>query len=145
MDAGYELERAFQRKNVPDPVEFEDFFPYESRGDGKMRGNNIRDGSAQGKGSFIRKVSCRICGFMTDINKNDHSGGSIDGNGAGGLITTATATWTLPNGTVAKENYGSQVYNVGSGCPLCFSKNSTSQRITYYGGNPWDRIQPLGF
>ncbi len=145
FESGIGLEENFQRKNNPVETTFEDLWPSETRGNGVVVKNNTRDGSAQGKGSFIRKAHCRMCGFPTDLTTNDHSGGSIDGNGAGGGIAVATATVTLPNGTIHTENYGTQTYNKAAGCPLCFSKNSSGQRIILTGGNPWDHIQPFGF
>lgn len=145
MLGGYDLERAFQRVSRDAGTEFEDLWPSESRGDGKVKANNSRDGSAQGKGSFIRKASCRLCGFVNDLSGIDHSGGSLDGNGAAFVAATGVARVTLPNGTVHTENYGTPGTRVGSGCALCASKNSTGQRILLTGGNPWDKVQPLGF
>jgi hypothetical protein len=142
-----ELQKAFWRADNPNAeLPDTDFWPTESRGDGKVRKNNARTGAAQGKSSLIRKAPCRLCGWLNDLTAIDHSGGSLDGEGAGGSITTATASVTLLNGTVHTENYGTQALRKNSGCALCFSKNSTSLRIdvqTYV--NPWDRIQPLGF
>lgn len=82
---------------------------------------------------------------MNDLVSVDHSGGSLDGNGAGGSIATATSTITLPNGTTHTENYGTQTANKNSGCALCFSKNSSGQRVLLTAGNPWNKINPLGF
>ncbi len=63
---------------------FADLWPSETRGDGAVRRNNANTGGAQGKGTLLRKAPCRLCGFVNDLSAVDHSGGSIDGMGAGG-------------------------------------------------------------
>lgn len=146
----YEVEQAFQRGNrekvqSPPPVDFEPLWPSATKGNGRVVSNNSKNGGAQGKASIILKAHCRLCGFPNDTNLVDHLGGSLDGNGAGGGITTATATTTLASGATHTENYGTQAYNKGSGCALCFSKNSTSQRIITTGGNPWNKQENYGF
>lgn len=143
MDSG--IEKAFWRSNSPAVTEYEDLWPSESRGNGNVVRNNSRDGSAQGKGSFIRKASCRMCGFMNDLAAIDHEGGSMDGNGACFVSSTATATVTLASGATHAENYGEPGVRRGAGCALCGSKNSSKQRILLTGGNPWDKVQNLGF
>lgn len=145
MLSGYELDEAFQRKTVPEGTEFADFWPTETMGKGVVEKNNSRSGGAQGRGSLIQKAKCRLCGFPNDMTKADHSGGSLDGNGAGGGIVNATARATFPNGTVYTEAYGTQAFRNNSGCALCFSKNSSGQRTLLTGGNPWDKVQPFGF
>lgn len=142
---GYGIERAFQRKDSPPPVVFDDVWPSETRGDGNIVKNNRRDGSAQGKGSFIKKAHCRLCGVPNDLISIDHSGGSLDGNGACYVISTATVTYQLLNGQTASETYGDPGIRKNSGCMLCGTKNSTKQRTLLTMGNPWDRIAPLGF
>lgn len=145
----YDLEKAFWRAagSLPsaDPA-FEDIWPSETRGDGAIVKNNRRTGAAQGKGTLIRKAHCRLCGFPNDLVAVDHSGGSIDGEGAGGSITTAVASAPVSGGGTHTEAYGSQSLRRGAGCALCFSKNSTVLRIDADAEpNPWDRIVPLGF
>lgn len=141
----YLLDRAFERKTAPPPVTFQDLWPSETRGDGKVVKNNQRDGSAQGKGSLIKKAHCRLCGFPNDLISIDHSGGSLDGNGACYLVSSGTVTYgTVGDGT-ATETYGNPGVRPGAGCALCGSKNSTKQRTLLTAGNPWDKVQPLGF
>lgn len=89
----------------------EDVYPTETAGDGKIRSNNIHTGGQQGKISGIYKARCQICGFPLDVSKNDTSGGSLDGDGAGGAV----------------DANGDQAYRHGAGCPLCFSKHSTKE------------------
>lgn len=137
-DGAYSLEKSWQRVKAPPEVQFEDVWPSETRGDGRLLKNNINTGSAQGKSSMIRKAHCRLCGFPNDMNAVDHSGGSIDGNGAGSTITASVATITLASGTVHTENYGSQAYSKNSGCALCLSKNSISSRTIVSGVDPWN-------
>lgn len=97
-----------------------DVFPTETKGNGLIAKNNLRTGAAQGVGSFKRKVKCKICGFPVDIQKVDHSGGSMDGNGAGGqVIVNSNSPDLAPD----------QKYNLNAGCPLCFSKNSSKISI----------------
>lgn len=144
----YEGEKARWRANLVQPhvdPGFADEWPSETRGDGKVRRNNSHTGAAQGKGTLLRKAPCRLCGFLNDLTAIDHSGGSIDGQGAGGGITTATVTYTVTDGTTATENTGTQALRRGSGCCFCFTKNSTATRILDTGPSPWDRVQPLGF
>jgi hypothetical protein len=140
---------AFNRRgDVKDAVEvpeFEDLWPSETKGDGRVVANNARTGAAQGKANFTRKAHCQMCGYPVDLNANDHSGGSPDGNGAGGVVTKSVASATLPNGTVHTEAVGSQAYNKGAGCPMCFSKNSSSERIDANRSDPWARAPQLGF
>ena len=105
---------------------FDDIFPTETKGDGRIRSNNRNDGSAQGKASFKKKVPCRQCGFMLDYSRDDHSGGDLDGDGAGGGVTKTEETVTLTGGVTMTENVGDQDFRKGAGCPLCFSKNGVS-------------------
>lgn len=142
---GYDLDRAFQRKNSPAPVVFEDVWPSDTRGNGQVVKNNQRDGSAQGKGSLIKKAHCRLCGFPNDLIAIDHSGGSLDGNGACFTVSTSTVFYQLLNGTAASETYGQPGIRRGSGCANCGTKNSTKQRVLLTMGSPWDRVAPLGF
>lgn len=142
---GYNLDRAFSRKTSPPAVDFMDVWPSGTRGDGNVVKNNRKTGAAQGKGSLIQKASCRMCGFMNDLIAIDHSGGSLDGNGACYVISTGTSTWTTPNGTTASETWGNPGIRTNAGCANCGSKNSTSKRVLLTAGNPWDKVQPLGF
>lgn len=153
-DEANQLQKAFSN-NVYDHEEpaFEEIWPTESRGDGIIVANNFRTGAAQGKSSMIRKAHCRLCGFPNDLVAVDHSGGSIDGLGAGGGITTQVASAPLAMSavnykgpTTHTENAGTQAFKKGSGCALCFSKNSTGMRVdalTFT--NPWDKLSLTGF
>jgi hypothetical protein len=110
--------------------ECQDAFPSETKGDGLLRKNNIRTGALQGPGSFKRKVKCQICGHLVDIQKVDHSGGSDDGNGAGGKITVTTNDIKDKDGNVIGTEYvPDQKYSKNAGCPLCFSKHSSKIKI----------------
>lgn len=146
-------EEFWKAKSSHDDPFFDEMWPSESRGDGLIRKNNLRTGAAQGKSNLIRKAPCRLCGFPNDLVRIDHSGGSIDGEGAAGAITTATAS--APTSAPASitgqtythtENHGTQAYRNASGCALCFSKNSTLIRTdpTQY-TDPWDRLNLTGF
>lgn len=142
---GQDLDRAFARKTSPEPVVFQDLWPSETFGDGKIVRNNQRDGSAQGKGSLLKKAHCILCGFPNDLIAIDHSGGSLNGNGACYLISSGTVTYQLNNGDSASETYGDPGISPDSGCANCGTKNSTKQRVLWTMGNPWDRVAPLGF
>lgn len=155
---------AFGPISEKDPMGFTDMFPSETRGDGLMRKNNAETGAAQGRGGTKRKVRCQQCGFLVDINAVDHSGGSFDGNGAGGAVTTVTDSGTMLSGesvnaghyynvgdsgydssapTTEKTRYqGSQAVKKGAGCPFCFSKNAS--RVTNYVQAPVPRPK-IGF
>lgn len=123
-----------------DPRGFTDVFPTETRGDGNIRPNNRKTGAGQGRGSFKRKVRCLQCGFPVDINRVDHSGGSLDGQGAGGAVSgksTSSYVTTDDNGVNpgysylagdSEEHPGDQAYKKGAGCPMCYSKNSASSK-----------------
>jgi hypothetical protein len=123
-----------------------ELWPTQSAGDGKVVKNNIRDGGGQGKASILRKAKCQQCGFPIDLAQNDHSGGSESVfTGAAGAVTTSTVSSKLASGTVYLENVGTQVYNKGAGCPLCFSKNSTNIRQDVFVSNPYNQQAPIGF
>ena len=125
-----------------DNMGFQNVFPSETSGDGFMRPNNSRTGASQGRGGFKRKVRCQICGFLVDINKVDYSGGSLDGQGAGGVVTESADVGTLNNGDTTDSGHpnessdggtaygpthsvGEQAIRKGGGGPFCFSKNSS--------------------
>lgn len=131
---------------------FEDLWPSESRGNGNVRRNNANTGGAQGKGTLLRKAPCRLCGFVNDLTAIDHSGGSIDGEGAGGAVATATVSFPvsgppdiLGNTVTATENIGTQAVRKNAGCALCFSKNSTRLRIILDYVSPLNTPLTLGF
>lgn len=154
IDGGNELQKAFWRVNgKSEEFPFDDVWPTETRGDGKVVKNNARTGAAQGKSSLVRKAHCVLCGFINDLTRIDHSGGSIDAEGAGGAVTTAVASAPVGspgsiNGNMYThtENYGSQAYRNASGCALCFSKNSTKLRQdAALIIDPWSRLSNLGF
>ena len=130
-----------------DPRGFNDVFPTETRGDGKLRENNVHTGAAQGKGGWKKKVRCQQCGFLVNLNTVDYGGGSLDGAGAGGNIvqtadvgqlnTVDTLTGAMNTtdsgmkddvGNSETHKIGTQAFKKGSGCPFCFSKNSTKNR-----------------
>lgn len=152
-DEGNSFQKAFWKAVTPNEgLEFDDLWPTETRGDGKVRPNNFRTGAAQGKSSIKRKAPCRLCGFLNDLTLIDHSGGSIDGEGAGGNITTTTvsAPTSAPanqgKGYTHTEQVGTQAYRGASGCALCFSKNSTGMRVDVLTEvDPWDRLSLTGF
>lgn len=139
LDDDYGIEKSFQRVSSPPEILFDDLWPSETYGDGQLVANNSNTGAAQGKSNMIRKAHCRLCGFPNDASSIDHTGGSLDGNGAGGAITNTTSSWTLPNGTTATETYGTQAYNMASGCALCFSKNSMAAESDVEVGDPWNK------
>lgn len=131
---------------------FDDLWPSETRGNGNLKKNNVNTGGAQGKGTLLRKLSCRLCGFIFDATAVDHSGGSLDGEGAGGSVATATSTWNTsapPSITgqvyTASETYGTQAYRKNAGCPLCFTKNGTRLRIIIDKVSPLNTPLALGF
>ena len=107
---------------------FPDVFPTSSKGDGRIRKNNLRTGSAQGAGSTKRKVRCRHCGFPYDISVNDTSGGSYSGNGAGGAVSKTEEDSDVTGGGSFTESYGDQDYRKAGGCPHCFSKNGATDK-----------------
>lgn len=123
--------------NERDPRGFSDSFPTETRGDGLARPNNTRTGAAQGKGGWRRKVRCQQCGFLVNIQQVDYSGGSLDGQGAGGVVNKSADVGTMNNGDTTDSGMtddvgnpnthqvGDQALRKGAGCPFCFSKNSS--------------------
>lgn len=145
LDQFLDKSDAFNRKDRVEEVFFQDVWPSETQGDGRLVKNNIRSGDAQGKGSLIRKAKCQLCGFPLDLSRVDHSGGSLDGQGAGGAVTLLTSSYTYPNGTAVTFYGGQQAYRTASGCPCCFSRNSTKIRQDVVQTNPWSRLPPLGF
>ena len=146
MNQSQDQELAFQRKDTTEDVPFSDVWPSETAGNGQPVSNNTHTGAAQGKPSIFRKVKCRQCGYPMDAARNDHSGGSLDGNGAGGSVSTATNSYTPSGGGTASDPGGTQTYRQGAGCPLCFSKNSAQDRIILDQQiNTPDRLPPLGF
>lgn len=136
---------AFDRPRNPDAVGlFEELWPSGTFGSGKIARNNRRTGSAQGRGSFLRKAYCQLCGYPNDLNKIDHSGGSEDGDGNGGGVNKSTATGVSSNPlSVISEIIGDQSARNGAGCALCFSKHSSKDKFDIVENmNP---IPPFGF
>ncbi len=130
----------------------DDLWPSESRGNGNVRKNNARTGGAQGKGTLLRKAPCRLCGFINDLTAIDHTGGSIDGEGAAGGIATATVSFPvsgppsiLGQTVTATENIGTQSVRKNAGCALCFSKDSTHLRVIFDRPDPLNTPLTLGF
>ena len=112
-------------------------FPTETAGSGEVLPQYRKLTDGQGNGLKLRRVSCRQCGFPgCDLYKHDSSGGSLDGNGAGGAVSLQS------NGSGAQQDGdGNQTYNKGAGCPMCFTKNyygrgkafdEFSQRVNYH-------------
>ena len=145
IDEDYSLQQSFQRSNTPFYVDFEDFFACNQHGNGQVVTNNSRTGAAQGKSNLVRKAHCRVCDFPNDLSVVDHSGGSLDGEGAGGSVVPTTATYTLLSGVVATETYGTQAYRVNAGCYLCFSKNNSKVTTLVTDSDPWSTPRQLGF
>lgn len=152
-DGANRRQKAFWFPGSPsDEPAFDEQWPTETKGDGKLVANNFRTGAAQGKSSMVRKAHCMLCGWPNDIARIDHSGGSLDGLGAGGGIVTQTVSAnTSATNNVGKpikhtENIGTQSYRNASGCSLCFSKNSTKMRqdaMTQV--DSWSRLRLTGF
>lgn len=140
-----ELSDSFNRKDTIAEIYLEDVFPSETKGDGNLVSNNLRTGAAQGRSSLVRKVHCQFCGFPFDATKVDHTGGSLDGNGGGGAITSTTTSYTYANGVTLSITAGNQAYSRNSGCPLCFSRNGAKSRRDITMSQPWDRLPNLGF
>ena len=94
---------------------FRPIFPSPTAGDGRMRPNNARPGKEQpdARPSPRRKVRCKNCGFLADLSRHSNDGGSLEGSGAGGIMTPHDSDSTVLE----------QQYRVGAGCPLCHSKN----------------------
>jgi len=114
----------FSPKDLPEKK----MFPSETAGNGRIRANSARTGAGQGKGSPRRMVRCAQCGFLVDMAKVDHSGGTMDGNGGYGPITkTVESTVYDPqeSGTAisANQGYGDHSVKKNAGCPHCGSKN----------------------
>ena len=140
-DHGDAFARASDRPE--NPGIFLELWPSDSAGSGRIVGNNRRTGRAQGKGSFLRKAYCQNCGYPNDLNKVDHTGGSEDGAGAGGAVTKTTNTFTGSGGATFTEETGDQAARKNAGCAMCFSKNSSRERVEDVEAmNP---IPPLGF
>lgn len=134
------------KKDDIEKVVFDPLWPSETKGNGNIVKNNKNTGAGQGIASFVLKAKCKQCGFPLDLNRNDTTGGSLDGNGAGGAISTSTYTATLSNGDTHTEQAGSQAYNQGAGCPLCFSKNSSHNKLDQSQNvKPFDSIPRAGF
>jgi hypothetical protein len=131
---------AFGPISDKDPRGFSDLFPTDTKGDGCLRPNNVRTGAAQGKGGFKRKVRCQQCGFLTNLNAVDYSGGSLDGAGAGGQITDTNDVGYDNQGTAITEAGGNQALKKGAGCPFCFSKNSSKTRNITQAPTPRPKI-----
>ena len=112
------------RFRAPGPKgDFSPMWPSSTSGDGRIRKNNRAPGDDQpnARPRNKLKVSCKNCGFMTDLSENDHSGGSLSGDGAGGSFSTHSS-----DPTRVKE----QAYRAGGGCSFCFSKNFSSRKRT---------------
>lgn len=103
-------------------IEFTPMFPTSTAGHGGVVSSNRRNGSGQGRPSNNKRVACGICGFTgTNLNHHNKTGGDFEGNGAGGVVTKTAAD---SNG----GPHGDQTYNVGAGCPLCFSSNYVGRK-----------------
>ena len=104
------------------PDQFAPMFPTSSKGSGLLRPNNRpapRNPSIN-LDSPRRKVSCQQCGHLCDLSRQTPSGGDDAGNGAfaGATIDSDTSAGYSGEGNL----------QVGSGCPLCGSKNFAASR-----------------
>lgn len=111
----------FERRNPNAADIFPAMFPTSTRGSGLLRPNN-RPAPANPSITDIsprRKVSCRQCGFLCDLSRQAPSGGDMGGDGAfTGNVLSGSGSSLRGEGTLA----------VGSGCPLCGSKNFAASR-----------------
>ncbi len=107
-------------------------FPSRTGRDGRVRGNSARDARGQGRAKSSRFVHCKQCGFVFDMTKTNHSGGTQSGNGGYGAVTKTQGTAVtdiagdsyVDDGTVTRYGgHGEQTVGKGSGCPFCGSKN----------------------
>ena len=107
-------------------------FPSRSARDGRVRANSARDARGQGRGKPSRFVHCKQCGFVFDMTKTNHSGGSQSGNGGygpvtktvGDAVTDIAGDSYVDDGTVTRyKGVGEQTVNKRSGCPLCGTRN----------------------
>lgn len=110
----------------------QNFFHQGTYGSGEVLPQYRKTSDGQGLASVGQRVSCGICGFRgANLDKHDHSGGSLDGNGAGGAVISDG------NGNGYRE------YKTGSGCPLCFSRAyfKTDRRDEFLESKPYsDRL-----
>ena len=114
---------------------FAPVWPSETAGRGRIVSNNRSTGAGQGKPSFKRKVHCRQCGFPADLNRDDNSGGSEDGNGGVGAITYTTSTITDRYGNTYTVASRDSAMRKGGGCPFCGSKNYSREGLEAVQGN----------
>ena len=104
---------------------FPAMFPTSTKGDGRVRPNNLRAGIRQpdANPSVRRKIHCRVCGYLCDLSRQAPSGGDLSGQGA-------FASNALSGTSAAGDLQGEGSLQVGAGCPLCGSKNfSASSRV----------------
>lgn len=98
-------------------------FPTATAGSGLLRHNNRpapRNPSIT-EISPRRKVSCLQCGFLADLSRQTPSGGDMGGDGAfsGSTIGADTSMGYSGEGNL----------QVGSGCPMCGSRNFSASRV----------------
>lgn len=101
---------------------FHAMFPTPTKGSGLVRSNNLnnpRNPSITVE-SPRRKLSCRQCGFLCDLSRQSPSGGDLGGDGAFSGVTVDDDT--------SAGYSGEGNLQVGSGCPLCGSKNFAASR-----------------
>ena len=102
-------------------------WPSDTAGTGSIRPQYLKEHDGQGGGLTLRRVSCANCGLPgADLVRHDHSGGSLDGSGAGGVVALQAITSGHGSST-QNTGDGDQQYRTGGGCPLCFSKNFGSR------------------
>lgn len=95
------------------------------------KANPVSNSGGQGEKSKHDWVTCKQCGYCVDKNSNDHSGGTLSGNGGYGPVTKTVGdsvadltTDTFTDGSTTRNmGVGNQVVKKGAGCPLCGSKN----------------------
>lgn len=120
-----------QAKYNRDPESTDGFapmFPTVTQGRGRVRSNSANTGRGQGRGTNKKMVDCKICGYWYDINRNDHAGGDLSGDGGNGDIALQSIAYILLNGDSHTDNFGAQTMNQGGGCPLCGTKNGVGRQ-----------------
>ena len=117
--------REFYKYSPEDEVPgFVSDYPTDSRGNGKVKQNNLRNASGQGAKSAKLKVGCRICGFNgADIRRDNSSGGNEGGNAGYGAVTIESSTVTLKSGDTYTDYSPEVSVKRGGGCPFCGSQN----------------------
>ena len=101
---------SIKMKFNPKQLNEKKMYPSHTAGSGRARPNSLKTGEGHGKKSPKLIYNCAQCGHPVDINRTDHSGGTLTGNGGLGPITVT-------------DGVGESSVRKGAGCPLCGSKN----------------------